>query len=840
MRKYNHLNGFWLFIPIILIALCFSGISLAATYRLVPTTEPVSIPFLKNAASPSLGYFIYDEGTDSFHTYGSAYNFRLKSEALSISLPSDAAELQFLGANPNVHLVGRNLAVAKANVFIGNDPTQWRHQAPMYTEVVYQALYPGIDLVCTLENGQLKSEFQIHPGADPGDIRLRATGAVLLSLEQDLLALELASGDLLHEHVYRGYQDIGAQRHEVPVAFRLLDENTYTFAVQGSYSPDYPLTIDPVFIYSTYIGGSGNDQGFAIAADKTGAIYISGITASLDLPLTDPEQYAEGVDVFLAKVYPDGQLAYVSIFGGFSGERGNAVAVDGAGNAYVAGETFSPDFPILNAWQPFFAGYEDAFVLKVDGSGDLIYSTFLGGSHADEINDIVVDAIGNVYVGGEVYSDDFPLINPWSTTTYGIEDEDAFISIFNAHGQLVYSTYVSASERDQVFRIAVDHEGYVYGTGMTSSPDFPLVNPLQPSYGGDWKDCIVFKLDPWTNTMVYSTFLGGMGRDECRGIAVDEEGAAYVTGFTMSPNFPVVNAVQDQLRGESDVFVAKLSPTGDTLLFSTFLGGSAQDKAWGLGLDGGNNIYITGHTYSSDFPLRDALQPHFGGYRDAFVSAFTSEGALLYSSYLGGSEADRGWRLAVDDNWIVHVTGSTKSHDFPLRSPAQSHRAGQIDTFVASFGLVPTPTPTPTPTPYASAQIGAEGGALWLSYPDHLTLLQVPAGAVNAPTTFELAYDGRPNMQGPLQGLNHFFALSIQHPQRVTSPLQLYLAYAQTGGVIADTLDLYRLDGSTWVTHSITVTEQTAGHTVAWITQPGIYGVLGETNRVYLPLLIRR
>jgi hypothetical protein len=839
MQRHKRRTSFVCAFIVLGTALCLIGVSFATAIGPIPASALTPLPPQDSRAPALVGYFIHDPASDSFYTFGNGCNYRLKAEGVTLIFPFDIAHLQFLDTNPHVQVVGRNRVQARAYVFVGNDPAQWRREAPMYSEVVYEALYPGIDLVLALEKGQLRSEFRVHPGADVSSIRIRSTGEVSLSVDQGLIELSTASGGSLREQVSGGYQETDGQRRDVSVVFQLLDEHTYTFARQSPRSSTPALTVIPVFIYGTYLGGTDSDQARAIAMDKDGALYVAGVTRSLDLPMTKPEQYTLDGDVFLAKVDAHGQLTYVSIFGGLSGERANTVGVDGAGNAYAGGETFSPDFPTLNAWQPHFAGYEDAFLLKVDSKGDLVYSTFLGGSQAEEINDIFVDSVGNVYVGGEVYSDDFPLVNPWSDTTYGPGDEDGFISIFNAHGVLIYSTYISASKRDQVFRIAVDREGYVYGTGMTSSPDFPLVNPLQATYGGDWDDCFVFKLHPWSNTMIYSTFLGGVGRDECWGLAVDDEGAAYVAGFTMSPDFPLVNAAQPEFSGTKDAFVAKLSPTGDALLFSTFLGGYNHDQAWALALDGDANVYVTGETLSSDFPVREALQPTYGGDGDAFLSVLTSQGQLVYSSFLGGSGDDRGLHLVIDENRIVHLTGSTTSPDFPLQSPMQSYRLGHPDTFIASFGLVPTPTPTPTPTPHASALMGSEGGSLWLSDPEHLTLLIVPQGALHAPTTFELAGVEHPNHQGALQGIDRFFSLSIQHPQRVIGPLQVYLGFPEPVGVIEGTVNLYRLDGSTWVTNDIAITNQTVKQITAWISEPGIYGVLGETNRVYLPLLLR-
>lgn len=850
----NRFRNRGLFVFVLLATLLFASASLAWSAGSPPESAAASAMPLENPDVRASGYFVYDQRNNTFHTYGSQYNFRLQPQRVTLILPNTHFDMQFLGANPDVRISGQEPAQAKANYFIGNDPAQWRRQAPMYSKVVYHTLYPGIDLIYTLEGGRLKSEFHIAPGAAPDHIRIQYTDQAALSLRDNTLDIRLPSGETLHEHIPSAYQDIDGQRQTIDVVFRLLDDATYTFALGETYDPDYPLVIDPILIYGTYLGGNAQDEGWSIAVDKAGAMYITGITQSTDMPMIQPGEHKGGKDVFVAKIDHHGQLTYVSVFGGTEGEEGNGIAVDDAGNAYIGGETYSPEFPVLNAWQPAFAGYEDAFVLKVDAHGDLVYSTFLGGSRGEEINDIIADSIGNVYLGGEVYSDDFPLVNPWSSNVYGVGEEDGFISIFNAYGELVYSTYVSASLRDQVFSIALDHEGYVYGTGMTSSADFPLVNPFQNVYGGDWDDCFVFKLDPWTNTMLYSTFLGGSGRDECWGLAIDAEGAAYVTGFTLSTNFPIVNAFQNHHNGAEDAFAAKLSPAGNELRFSTFIGGSGRDWAWGLDLDSNANVYVTGETYSPNFPLNDALQPIYRGEQEAFLMTFSSNGALKYSSFLGGTGNDRGERLTVDQNWIVYVTGSTSSYDFPLKTPYQSQPGGQTDAFVATFGLVPTPTPTPTPTPvptptpFASAEVGPAGALLWISYPGHITMLNVPENALTTSSVITLTYDGRSNTQGTLQGNNHFFNItgtvqtstSTMPLTRFSQPTRLTLGYSERSSIIANTIELYRLTASGWTTENITKVAQAPDYLIADIQWLGVYGLLGETNRIYLPLTLRK
>jgi hypothetical protein len=410
--------------------------------------------------------------------------------------------------------------------------------------------------------------------------------------------------------------------------------------------------IDPVLVYSTYLGGSSSDSGISIAVDSAGNAYVTGETSSPDFPTEIPLQpvcrgFFNCGDVFVAKLNAAGTaLVYSTFLGGSGsgGEDGGGIAVDSAGNAYVSGSTRSTDFPTVNPLQPGFGGGNcfgipcaDAFVAKLNAAGSaLVYSTYLGGSREDGFSPgvfssggIAVDSAGNAYITGRTDSTDFPTANPLQPAKRG--SEDAFVAKLNAAGSaLVYSTYLGGSRGARGSSIATDQAGNAYVTGETSSADFPTKNPLQPALGGD-VDAFVAKLNPAGTALVYSTYLGGsVGAetgDEAYGIAVDSDGNAYVTGATSSPDFPTKNPLQPALSGESDAFMAKLNPAGSALVYSTYLGGSAFNKAeFGLGIaaDSAGNAYVTGLTELPDFPTSNPLQPALGGDFDAFVAKIAS------------------------------------------------------------------------------------------------------------------------------------------------------------------------------------------------------------------------
>ncbi len=841
----------------ILFVLSIVTLLLAGLLWPLPSAPRNPAPYIINKVNPGTvsrpAYFIHNPTDDTFYGYGSRLHITAHGDGLTLRNQQADLTLHFVGAAPERQLLGEAQLQATAHRYLGNDTARWQKNMALYEHIRYEALYPGVTLTYHIVEGNLKSEFTLEPGVPLDTIAIECADCTFALDHDGTLRITDAQGAQLREQIPLAYQLIDGHHVEVGIAFRLLSERRYGFMALTPLDLDAPLVIDPLLLYASYLGGSEKDEGLAVAVDNIGNTYVVGITESPDFPLVSPPQHLPGEqkDVFIARFGPDGDLIYTTVIGGSNSERGNCITTDRYGNVYIAGQTFSPDFPTLNGWQPEFGGDEDAYVIKLNPDGTLAYATFIGGTESEEINSILVDSRGYVYVGGEVYSEDYPLLNPWQDTTYGEEDEDAFISIFDPAGQLVYSTYIGGSERDQIFAMALGPDGHIYATGMTSSPDFPVVNPLQPEYGGDWDDCFVLRFDPWRNEMHYATFLGGIGREECWGIVVAPDGSAIIAGNTKSPNFPVVNPIQEEHAGGGrDAIVARLTPDGQALTFSTFLGGSGSDQAWGLAQDSGGNLYVVGETASEDFPTLNALQPEYGGGEyDGFLAHLRPDGTLNYASYLGGSGMDRIWDVTVDEHWVVHLTGVTFSSDLPMVNPAQSERAGYTDALIARFSIVPTPTPTPSPTPTpvpsAATTMGPEGGTLTLTYPGHTTRLDVVSNTLSGATYVTLTYQLDPKA-GPLQGIYHAFNLSIAPTdgstltQPISPTLELYLTYERLYGVISGTQQLYRLSAGDWITTEINILEQTYGYVHARTPYTGSYAILGRTNRVYLPLMLRQ
>jgi len=599
--------------------------------------------------------------------------------------------ISFPGANASPRLEGMGRAAARINFLVGA-PSQWRTDLPAWDAIAYRSIFPGVDLIFSSDRDRLKSDFIVAPGVDPETIRLRYEGGAIHLDASGALVLPVGRGEF-REEAPTLYQEIAGKRIAVEGAFRLRRDGTVGFRV-GAYDQRRPLIIDPALSYSTYLGGSGMDAVTSVAVDGAGNAYLAGWTTSSDLPTANPVQAQQkgSVDAFVAKLGPGGNsLIYCTFLGGRSDDRAFGIAVDPAGNAYVTGWAASGAFPVVAPVQSTLAGAKDAFVAKLNPSGNaLIYSTYLGGSANDSGNAIAVDAAGNAYVAGYTYSSNFPTLSAYQNSNHG--PQNAFVAKLTSSGLLIYSTYLGGNGNDGAAAIAADAAGNAYVTGGTTSTNFPTGSPLQAASGGN-QDVFITKLNPAGTGLIYSTYLGGSGgaagsMEAGTGIAVDSAGAAYVTGVTNSTNFPVTAGVLQptNMGGGSDGFVAKLSPTGTSLVYSTYLGGSSFDYASGIAVDFLGNAYVTGYTASSDFWSLRALQPANVGAYDAFLTKLNPTGTgIISSTYLGGSASDAANAVAVDSLGGAYVAGFTQSTDFPLQSAFQSLNSGSYGGFVAKI-----------------------------------------------------------------------------------------------------------------------------------------------------------
>ena len=616
--------------------------------------------------------------------------------ALSSENNTSIVGMSFENAGPN-RLSGEDVLPGTANFFIGNNSSQWITDISTYSSIKYESLYPGIDLIFKGTDGNLKHELLLKPGADPAKIVLTYSGQDSLSLDKNgSILIKTAAGNLTDSAPFC-YQDINGSRLAVDGKYRRIDDKRIGFDL-NNYDRSLPLVIDPLLRYSTYLGGRETDDGYSIAVDSSGNAYITGDTNSTDFPTENAYQAANagGRDAFIVKLNPAGnKLVYSTYLGGSDNDIGWGIAIDRSGNAYITGWTNSTDLPIKNAYQSAIAGERSAFISKLSPAGNkLVYSTYLGGSGDDNAGwSIAIDRDGNAFVTGWTNSTDFPTKNAYQSAIAGVRD--AFIAKLSPAGnKLVYSTYLGGSKFDEGHGIAVDSSGNAYVTGETGSINFPTENAYQAANAGE-RDAFVAKLSPAGNKLVYSTYLGGSRGDEGTGIAVDRSCNAYVAGGTGSVNFPTENAYQLSNAGCSDVFVTKLNPAGNKLVYSTYLGGNSCENGNGIAIDSSGNAYVTGETPSTNFPIKNAYQGTFAGYYDAFVTKLSPAGnKLIYSTYLGGSGPDWGTGVALDQGGNAYVAGWTNSTDFPTKNAYQPANAGDYNAFITVFIKAPPNTPS--------------------------------------------------------------------------------------------------------------------------------------------------
>jgi uncharacterized repeat protein (TIGR01451 family) len=648
----------------------------------------------------------------SYFARGSGYRLALTPQEAIFHLGSGQAagttlRLRLAGSAEHPILSGIDLLPTRSHYLLGNDPHAWRTGIESFSGVRYEGVYPGTDLVFSGRDHQVEQSFYLAAGADPGRIRLVYLGATTVAVGRTGDLIVGAPGADLKTDRPVAYQLVQGERRPVLCRYEVRSGKNATevgFAL-GAYDRTLPLVIDPIFSNSTFLGGSDDDTGRAIAIDGSGNVYIAGSTASTDLLGTSgpggvQDNNNGGAYVgFVMKFDPTGtQLLYSTYLGGSNVDEVYGIAVDAAGDAYVTGYTFSADFPRASSTVPY-SGNGDAFVAKLNPAGSvLLYSTYLGGTDDDFGNAIAVDAAGNAYVTGTTGSRDFPGTTARSLQQGNAGGHDAFLVKLSATGVLFYSTYLGGGGEDSASAIALDPSGKIVLAGSTCSPGFPVtagsVAPVHPGMSCllSRYDAFLTKLNPAGTAFVYSTFLGGTGNDQAQSLAVDASGNAYVVGTTSSPTFTGVTAASFQpTHSGYAAFVTRVNAAGSAVDYSTFLGGSGS-AAFGVAVDALANVYVTGRTVDG-FPVVNAsnLQDTSAGDLDGFVTAIAPTGAVLYSTYFGGSDTDSGYGIAVDSSRsTVYVTGVSASSTLPgvtAGSIQPANAGGTEDAFLLRLVL---------------------------------------------------------------------------------------------------------------------------------------------------------
>ncbi len=611
------------------------------------------------------------------------------------SIETMMIKANFVGANQNPQMVGVDMIDYKCNYFIGNDQLKWATDVPNFTAVMYEQIYDGIDLKYYGNGTHMEYDYIVEPGADFSQIKIQYEGAESIAVNDNgELVVTTMWGEVVEQRPII-YQIENSIRVPIDGSYKLSGASSFSFEL-ADYNTSLPLIIDPVLEYSTYLGGSRNDRGLSTVVDNFGSSYITGYTSSPDFPIVNPynETYQNGYrDIFVSKLNPTGNgLIFSTFIGGNGYDNAYSIDVDRFGATYITGMTSSSDFPTINALSDSANSVVDAFVTKLNSTGDsLVYSTYLGGSNQDVGACIITDDSGGVYITGRTSSIDFPLHKPLFGTFMGGEN-DAFVTKLSPTGSyLNYSTYIGGSGIDYSNGIAVDGSGNAYIVGFTNSQDLPTYNAFQESQSGAG-DIFVAKLSNTGDSLAYCTYLGGEYYDIGYDICVDSSGSAYIVGFTASDNYPVYNPYQENLDNYGgNIVITKINTSGTSLEYSTYIGGSNADYVSAIEVDNLGCAYITGLTTSFDFPVVNAINNTMNGSSAIYITKFNEIGDNLeFSTFFGGTSSDHSQDIDIDVNGNIYITGWTTSDDFPVINPFDStYKIGE-HAFISKFSFVST------------------------------------------------------------------------------------------------------------------------------------------------------
>lgn len=621
------------------------------------------------------------------------FDYDVKDETNEV-ISGQRVLFQFLGANNYPTAEGTKKLPAYYNYLIGDNHEKYATQVGLYKEVFVKNIYEGIDLKYYFDNAQLRFDFIVNPNSDPSQISFKLLGTEKTMLKSNSsLAFQTILGNV-------ELKDLKTIQNGKLINCGFTKKGDNWGIKLDRYNRNQKIIIDPL-IYSTYIGASSDDIGYAIAVDASGNAFFTGTTMSSNYSITPGVfQTNKGLyeDVFVTKMNPAGNgLIYSTFIGGSAIDIGYGIAIDNNGNAYITGKTASLNFPkTTGAFQTTLSNsFHDAFITKLNPTGTaLVYSTYLGGTNEDIGYSIAVNPNGEALVAGSTKSTNFDTTAASFQTTIG-GAMDVFITKINQNGNsLIYSTYLGGTGDDAGQSIAIDANDNAYITGYAASNFDITPGAYQTNYLGG-NDVFVTKLNPQGNALIYSTYIGGYSDDQGKGIAVDAAGNAYVAGQTASSSFPTTSGVIQASYGggPSDAFVLKLNSTGTGLIYSTYLGGSNREYGYGIALDNNLCASITGYGYSNNYPLSSNADQTTTDptWQEIIITKVNSNAsALIYSSYLGGNGGDEGMAIAVDANNDIYITGRTWSTNFDVTPGAFQTTGGAsfalYDAFVTKIG----------------------------------------------------------------------------------------------------------------------------------------------------------
>jgi len=732
---------------VLLSPICFGQQpTVIAKYGKVPLTFEAN----KGQIAAPVDFLSRNKGYTAFLSAGNL-TLSLKSDIIpdrtgttALQGRSRTVQVRLVGAAKNVVAEGENPQPGKINYFFGNNPANWLTNVPTFAAVRYKNVYPGIDLLYYGNQGQMEFDFELQTGADPSVIQFELRGTDSLNLDvTGALLLKIGSRRLRIQSP-SVYQRIGGRRIPVNGAYIVTDASHVAFKI-APYDASKPLVIDPVLVYSTYLGGSGNDEVTGIAVDSTGSVYVAGYTDSADFPLATLGSLPTGADhVFVSKLDPTGTtLIYTDFIGGNAQDYSFALALNSSNEVFVTGSTASSNFPVVNAYQPTYPGSFNAFLTRISADGSsLLYSTYFGGNGSDMPAGITLDSASNILIAGNTSSTNFPTVNAYQPTATqnqgGLYGNYGFISKFIPNGSaLAFSTYFGGSSNvpyncggtpcwpqpySAITGIAVDAAGDAYVAGNTNTYNFPTTQGAYLTTNSTQLNNSVGFVSKFSGpgSLLYSTyFYDPAGFTNISALAVDATGSAYISGSATSDGtFPLTTTgICDPAVYSvacSYAFVSKFDPAGATLQYSTFLGPNNYASPASLLLDQNNDAYVLATTTSNSFGLVNGIENSAGGNDLLLAEIDPVAGSQLMATYVGGSADEKAVAMALDSSANLYLAGTTNSSDFPTTQGAfQQHLAGNTDAFIMKVASASQPAVTLSPysLQFGSVQAGATSAA---------------------------------------------------------------------------------------------------------------------------------
>lgn len=580
---------------------------------------------------------------------------------------ANVLQVTLLEGNSAVSIQPFDQMSAYANFYYPNCPDGITH-VRCYGGIKYNSIYNGIDLVLYASSVGLKYEFVVHPGGDPNNIKLKIDGASSILSDGNGVVYEVGDVKILDgkisTYINSGSYDI------VPSSYT-VDGTVVGFKI-ANYDGSKTIVIDP---WSTYYGGSGLEDFPKITLDRYENIIFACSTMSLDMPVLNAFQDSLAIgpviyrDAYIAKLDSVKNIQWCTYYGGSSVEYWLSICADTSGNIILGGATSSTDLPIDSAWQSNMNGLQDGFLAKFNSTGERLWATFNGGYSEENVFSVGVDRGGNVYTSGVTSSPDYPVLDAYQSQ-YGGGSRDAFYCKYMSNGRQIYSSFLGGSGNDFGYAIAVDSTGRFVITGGTSSTNFPVVSPFQANYGGGPRDAFITWFDS-AGVPIWSTYYGGSASDYGSVVCLSVDNHILIAGATTSDNFHLCSPSQPSRSGSSDIFIIRFS-YNEVLRYASYFGGSDGDGTNGLASDSDGNIYLAGSTMSRDFPVFNAVFPILmdpittSVPYDGFLTKMDSSGTVYWSTYLGGTDDDRVTGLSCAQSLNIYCVGETMSMDFPI------------------------------------------------------------------------------------------------------------------------------------------------------------------------------